>query len=108
MFLYAPCKINLTLDVFDKKERTDGYHNLDSIVVPFGEPADELRIYIESVIDKTSIILTCNDSHLPVDHRNLAYRAVSAYLAYVDKQFVIKIDLYKRKLAEAGLGNDRA
>ncbi|CAF1287098.1 unnamed protein product [Adineta steineri] len=83
MFLYAPCKSNLTLDVFDKKERTDDYHNLDSLVVLFGEPVDELRIYIKPVI---------------------AYRAASAYLAHIDKPFLIKIDLYKRIPAEAGLG----
>ncbi|CAF1174777.1 unnamed protein product [Adineta steineri] len=104
MFLYAPCESNLTLDVFDKKERTDDYHNLDSFVVPFGEPIDELRIYIKPVIGKASIILKCNDSHLSVDHRNLAYRAAGAYLAHLDKPFLIKIDLYKRIPAEAGLG----
>jgi len=104
MFLRAPCKINLTLDVFDKKERTDGYHNLDSLVVPLNEPADELRIHIESASDKTCIILTCNDSHLPVDNRNLAYRAADVYLTHIDKPFRVEINLYKRVPAEAGLG----
>ncbi|CAF0918057.1 unnamed protein product [Rotaria sp. Silwood1] len=104
MFLCAPCKINLTLDVFDKKERTDGYHNLDSLVVPLGELADELHIHIEPASDRTSIILTCNDSYVPVDNRNLAYRAAEAYLANIDKSFHIQIDLYKRIPAEAGLG----
>ncbi|CAF3015882.1 unnamed protein product [Rotaria sp. Silwood2] len=104
MLLRAPCKINLTLDVFDKKERTDGYHNLDSLVVPFGELADELNIHIEPASDRTSIIITCNDSYLPVDNRNLAYRAADAYLAYINKPFNIKIDLYKRIPTEAGLG----
>jgi 4-diphosphocytidyl-2-C-methyl-D-erythritol kinase len=104
MFLRAPCKINLTLDVFDKKERTDGYHNLDSLVVPFSEPADELRIQIEPASDKTCIILKCNDSHLPVDNRNLVYRAADAYLTHIDKPFRIEIDLYKRVPTEAGLG----
>src|SRR5690349_16981936 len=104
MFLRAPCKINLTLDVYDKKEHVDGYHNLDSLVVPFGEPADDLRIHIEPVPDKTSILLTCNDSYLPVDNRNLAYRAADIYLRHIDKPFRIEIDLYKRIPAEAGLG----
>jgi 4-diphosphocytidyl-2-C-methyl-D-erythritol kinase len=103
MFLRAPCKINLTLDVFDKKERTDGYHNLDSLVVPFGEPADELRIHIEPTADGIFILLTCNDPHLPTDNRNLAYRAADAYLTHINKPFRIEIDLYKRVPAEAGL-----
>ncbi len=104
MFLHAPCKINLTLDVFDKKERADGFHNLDSLVVPFSEPADELCIYVEPAADKTCITLTCNDPHLPVDSRNLAYRVADAYLTHIDKPYRIKIDLYKRVPAEAGLG----
>jgi 4-diphosphocytidyl-2-C-methyl-D-erythritol kinase len=104
MFLRAPCKINLTLDVFDKKERTDGYHNLDSLVVPFGDLADELRIHIEPTADGISIRLTCNDPHLPTDNRNLAYRAAHAYLTHINRSVCIEIDLYKRVPAEAGLG----
>ncbi|UJR38251.1 hypothetical protein I4U23_030924 [Adineta vaga] len=104
MFLRAPCKINLTLDVFNKKESTDIYHSLDSLVVPFGEPADELRIYIEPADNKNSITLTCNDSQLPIDNRNLAYRAADMYLERIDKPCHIKIELYKRIPAEAGLG----
>ena len=103
MLLCAPCKINLTLDVFDKKQRTDGYHNLDSIVVPFGEPADELRITIKSS-EISSISLTCNNSCLPTDNRNLAYRAAEAYLTSIDETVRIEIDLCKHIPSEAGLG----
>ena len=63
-----------------------------------------MRIYIEPTSDKTCIILTCNDSHLPVDNRNLAYRAADAYIKHIDKPFRIEIDLYKRIPTEAGLG----
>lgn len=104
MFVHAPCKINITLDVFDKKERMDGYHNLDSIVIPFGEPADELRIRIEPASERNSIVLTCDDPRLPLDNRNLAYRAAEIYLAQLDKPFRIEIDLKKRVPSEAGLG----
>ncbi|CAF3407441.1 unnamed protein product [Rotaria socialis] len=104
MFLRAPCKINLTLDIFDKMERTDGYHNIDSFVVQFGEPADELRVHIKPASDKNSIKVTCNDSRLPVDTRNLVYRAADAYLMHIDSPFNIEIDLYKRIPTEAGLG----
>ncbi|CAF0934436.1 unnamed protein product [Rotaria sordida] len=54
--------------------------------------------------ERTSIIITCNDSHLPVDNRNLAYRAADAYLPYINKPFHVKIDLYKHIPTEAGLG----
>lgn len=104
MFLRAPCKINLTLDVFDKKERTDGYHNLDSLVLPLGAPADELRIHIESTTGETVISITCNDPQLPTDNRNLAHRAAHAYLTHVGKAMRITIDLNKHVPAEAGLG----
>ena len=104
MFLRAPCKINLTLDVFDKEQCANGYHRLDSLVVPFGEPADELHIRIEPTSEETSITITCNDSYIPVDNRNLAYRAAHAYLTYIDKSFRVEIELQKRIPAEAGLG----
>ena len=65
MIVRAPCKLNLTLDVFDKNQRTDGYHNLDSLVVPLSEPADHLRIRVEPACGQGSIQLTCNDSSLP-------------------------------------------
>ena len=104
MFLRAPCKINLTLDVFDKKERTDGYHNLDSLVLPLGEPADELRIHLAPTTGETSISITCNNPQLPTDNRNLAHRAAQAYLTHVDKTMRITIDLNKHVPAEAGLG----
>lgn len=104
MFLRAPCKINLTLDVFDKKERTDGYHNLDSLVLPLGAPADELRIHIEPTTGETVISITCNDPQLPTDNRNLAHRAAHAYLTHVGKAMRITIDLNKHVPAEAGLG----
>lgn len=104
MFLRAPCKINLTLDVFDKEERTDGYHNLDSLVVPFGEPADELYIHIEPTDNETSISIKCNSPALPTDNRNLAFRAAHAYLTHIGKTMRITIDLHKHVPAEAGLG----
>ncbi|CAF0883264.1 unnamed protein product [Adineta ricciae] len=104
MFLRAPCKVNLTLDVFNKKEHTDVYHNLDSLVVLFGQPADELRIYIEPTNNKTSITLLCSDSRLPNDNRNLAYRAADVYLKHIDEPFHVKIELDKHIPAEAGLG----
>lgn len=104
MFLRAPCKINLTLDVFDKKERTDGYHNLDSLVLLLGEPADEVRVHIVPTTDETSISIICNNPQLPTDNRNLAYRAAHAYLTHVGKAMRITIDLNKHVPAEAGLG----
>lgn len=104
MILRAPCKINLTLDIFDKSERIDGYHNLDSIVLPLNEPADELRIRIEPTADQNSIKLTCNHPDLPLDGLNLAYRAAEAYLTHIGATYHIEIDLHKAIPMEAGLG----
>ena len=104
MILRAPCKLNLTLDVFDKNQRTDGYHNLDSLVLPLSEPADELHIRVEPASQQGSIRLTCNDSSLPLDSRNLAYRAADRYLSFVSKECHVSIDLIKSIPMQAGLG----
>ena len=105
MLFRAPCKINLTLDVFDKNQRADGYHNLDSFVLIFNEPNDELDIDIDDSANSCcSIDLKCNDSTLPVDHQNLAYRAADAYLKRTNKLCRIKIELKKSIPKEAGLG----
>ena len=104
MILRAPCKLNLTLDVFDKNQRTDGYHNLDSLVLPLSEPADELHIRVEPASEHGSIRLTCNDLSLPLDSGNLAYRAADRYLSFVGKECHVSIDLIKSIPMQAGLG----
>ena len=106
---FAPCKINLTLDVFAR--RADGFHDLDSIVVQVS-PTDLLTVTVEPTFaagepfSEKPISLTCTDSTLPTDGRNLAFRAAQVFL----DRFVrhgghhVSMHLDKRLPHQAGLG----
>lgn len=96
----APCKINLTLDV--GLRRSDGYHDLDSIVMTFS-PSDALTIRVRP---GRGILLRCDDTSLPTDSRNLVYRAAESFLfqAGLTNDTQVAIDLAKRVPIEAGLG----
>jgi 4-diphosphocytidyl-2-C-methyl-D-erythritol kinase len=65
----ARAKINLAVDVVGKRE--DGYHDLRMIMQTV-YLHDQLII---KKIDKYPLKLICSDSRLPVDERNLVYKA---------------------------------
>ncbi len=100
----APCKINLTLDVF--APRPDGFHELDSVVALF-TPVDAVRVVCEpSESGQHEIRLWCSDATLPSDSRNLAYRAAEFFLRHVPAESParISIRLEKHLPHQAGLG----
>ena len=97
----APCKVNLTLDVFPP--RPDGFHELDSIVIQFS-PSDEIECAYQWDT-RQSVELICDDSTLPTDERNLAYRAAALFASKRDiGNYHIRVDLRKRLPHQAGLG----
>ncbi|MGB6985344.1 MAG: 4-(cytidine 5'-diphospho)-2-C-methyl-D-erythritol kinase [Candidatus Aquilonibacter sp.] len=87
----CPAKINLTLEVLDR--RPDGYHALRSVMVPL-ELADELRVEPSS-----SFAFACSDPALEGDE-NLALRAARA----LDPLPAVKLTLRKTIPLQAGLG----
>lgn len=100
--LYAPCKVNLTLDVF--APRADGFHDLDSVVMKF-LPADELEVDWSYIPGEAGITLTCDDPNLPTNEKNLAYRAAFDFMAAFEIQGTVQIALRKRLPYQAGLGS---
>ncbi len=91
MTFACPAKINLTLEVLDR--RPDGYHTLRSVMVPL-ELADALRIEPAS-----SFAFACSDPTLTVEE-NLAVRAARA----LDPLPAAKLTLQKTIPIQAGLG----
>ncbi len=91
MTIACPAKINLTLEVLERRD--DGYHTLRSVMVPL-ELADELQI---EPAERFSF--TCNDPALSGDD-NLAVRAARA----VAPNAALKIELDKAIPSQAGLG----
>jgi 4-diphosphocytidyl-2-C-methyl-D-erythritol kinase len=89
--LWAPAKINLTLEVLARRD--DGYHGIRSVMVPI-ELADELTIEPSSRFS-----FACDRSDI-VDERNLAYAAVRA----LGEPPPFRLELHKRIPVQAGLG----
>lgn len=99
----AFAKLNLTLDVLDK--RPDGYHNLKSVM-----QAISIRDDIEIDLDtgKTWKLL-CDKEDVPTDETNLAWKAARAYFDRIGKEpDGIEIRITKRIPTQSGLGGGSA
>ena len=73
---FCPAKINLFLEVGEK--RSDGYHDIDSIMQAV-TLCDRVSVTLTEGDGK--ITLTCDDPRLPTDSGNIAYRAAVKRLA---------------------------
>ena len=92
----APAKLNLFLAVTGR--RTDGFHDLVSVVAPV-EYGDTLRVEAAETFS-----LTCDDPAVPVDETNLVLRAAAAFVAATNWHGRAKFTLEKRIPMGAGLG----
>lgn len=96
----APAKINLYLRVVG--QRPDGYHELDSVLVPVSL-YDELALELRTSAAR-AVTIRCDRPEIPSDHRNLAARAARSFLDEFGIAGEIFIELRKRIPAGAGLG----
>ena len=89
-------KVNIYLDVVGKRE--DGYHLLSMIM-------QNIDLYDEIEVEKQEcgIILECNKSYVPVDNRNLAYKAAEIFKERYDIVDGVKINIEKNIPVSAGL-----
>ena len=97
--VYAPAKVNLILRILDR--RTDGYHNLWSLMQTIGLE-DELHIHLQPEI--SGVHLRCDDPSLPTDGRNLVARAAGVVLERAGLSVGLDIRIMKRIPVSAGLG----
>lgn len=99
----AFAKINLTLDVLDKRE--DGYHNLKSVMQTISM-RDDVEIDVDTGCPWK---LTCTMEGVPTDSKNTAWRAAEAFFAATGKTTDgIEIRINKRIPTESGLGGGSA
>jgi len=99
----AFAKINLTLDVLDK--RPDGYHDIQSVMQTISI-RDDVQIDVDT--DKPWT-LSCDQEGVPTDERNLAWKAAKVF--YEQMKFDttgIAIRITKRIPMGAGLGGGSA
>ena len=96
MKIQAPAKINIYLKVLHK--RTDGYHELKTIMVPLSL-SDEIRL------EKTDQGIALNASGCNcADEDNLVYKAASLFFESTGVRSGIAIKVTKRIPVGAGLG----
>ncbi|MBA5865725.1 MAG: 4-(cytidine 5'-diphospho)-2-C-methyl-D-erythritol kinase [Nitrospira sp. CR1.3] len=95
----APAKVNLILRILDR--RSDGYHNLWSIMQTVGLE-DEVRL--RQSVDSNDVRLRCDSAQLAVDRSNLVHRAAVAVLERAQKKIGLDIELRKNIPMGAGLG----
>ena len=88
----TPAKINLTLEVLNKRE--DGFHNIQSIMQTVNL-YDYLTFDVQKS-DKMQIILTGNSEEIPYDERNLVYKAIVKFLQKANIENV-KVEVYIEK-----------
>ena len=102
----APAKINLYLRIVGR--RPDGYHLLDSMMVPISL-YDDIHITVargerRGASPGAALVVHCDDPTVPDDETNLAYKAAALVCQEAGLQARIAIHLRKRIPAGAGLG----
>jgi len=93
----SPCKVNLLLNILGR--RPDGYHELETVMQPVNL-CDRLTFERRGHM----VELACSDDALPVDGRNLVYRAATAFLSAAEINAGVRIRLEKKIPLAAGLG----
>jgi 4-diphosphocytidyl-2-C-methyl-D-erythritol kinase len=93
----SPCKVNLILNILGK--RADGFHELETVMQP-------VPLFDEISLERggNGIQLTCNVPELPVDSKNLVYRAADEFLKLHNLRAGVRIHLQKNLPLAAGLG----
>jgi 4-diphosphocytidyl-2-C-methyl-D-erythritol kinase len=93
----SPCKVNLLLNILGK--RADGFHELETVMQPVNF-CDELDFEPGG----NGIQLSCSEKSLPVNSKNLVYRAAESFLSAAKISDGVKIHLEKKIPLAAGLG----
>ena len=96
LMLAAPAKINLILKVFGL--RTDGYHELETVMHPIS-----LIDIIHVELIPEGITVESNSSHIPAGKDNLAYQAAALFKEETGIKAGVKIFIEKNIPVGAGL-----
>ena len=95
--VHAPAKLNLYLDVLSR--RTDGYHELDTVI-----QAIDIYDRLDLIPADRGVHLSYSLPDLPTDERNIVHRAAESILERADTKRGVEITLTKRIPVGGGLG----
>lgn len=101
MKIRAYAKVNLALDVVARRD--DGYHELAMIMAP-------IALHDLILIERTDagIVLTTNAAFIPVDERNIMYKAAKTMIERYHLEGGVRMHCYKHIPTQAGLGGGSA
>ncbi len=97
MKIEAPAKLNMTLRVLGRRE--DGFHELETLMVPVSGLADVLEIEAAEAFS-----FSCAGADVPADESNLVVKAVRIFERETGRECRYRIGLTKRVPPGAGLG----
>lgn len=98
----ANAKLNLILDIIGK--RPDGFHSLTSIM----QSVDLHDIVVISTDRSGKIGISCDNTDLPLNEDNTAYKAAALYLSSIGQKAGVNIRIDKRIPVSAGLAGGSA
>lgn len=94
--IIAPAKVNIALDIVGK--RADGYHEMRMI-------NHSLNLSDKIIIEKkNSVSIKCTDNRVPLNEKNIVYKAFCLLRDRVKADFGAEIFIDKQIPMEAGLG----
>jgi 4-diphosphocytidyl-2-C-methyl-D-erythritol kinase len=105
--IFCPAKINLHLEVLDKRE--DGYHNIDTVMQSVSL-FDKVSVSLDKVECGGVITVKCSDESVPqgeISYKNIAFKAAELYFdeSGIDKdKYNVLIEIEKQIPVCAGLG----
>lgn len=102
MLVKANAKINLSLNITGKLE--SGYHSVDMIMQSISLADD---VYV-NIANGSGITLTANNSMIPCDERNTAYKAADIFLKELGKEAAVTIRINKNIPSQAGIAGGSA
>lgn len=96
MLIRANAKINLSLDIVGKRE--DGYHLLEMVM-------QSIDLHDEVQLDEIEegIVLECDKNYIPLDNRNIAYKASELLMKTFNIKRGVSIKISKNIPVAAGL-----
>ena len=100
MKLFAPAKVNLYLRITGRRD--DGYHLLDSLMVPISL-GDEVEV-IRSEGAPGCVTVCADDPAVPLGEENTAHRAARAFQNRTGRREPVTVSIRKRIPMGAGLG----
>ncbi|KEI00336.1 4-(cytidine 5'-diphospho)-2-C-methyl-D-erythritol kinase [Clostridium botulinum] len=101
MLFKAYAKINISLDVVGKRD--DGYHMLEMIMQRI-----ELYDILDIVKNNSGINIKCNKNYVPLDERNLVYKAAKLFIDKYNINGGIDFNIIKNIPVAAGLAGGSA